>query len=89
MINIENHIVISNSSPRVGKRGRPSLIVDNTKYIVHTLTQSEVVNPWGVEIVWEVLTPVNIIIDSNIPKKFLPPSTANQTVGKRQLCWTM
>ena len=68
IIHIDNHIVISNPSQRVGKGGRPALIVDNTKYLVQNLTQSEIVIPWGVEIVWAVLTPLNTTLDSNIQK---------------------
>ena len=68
IINIDDHIVISNPSQRNGKGGRPALIVDNTKYMVQNLTQSEIIIPWGVEIVWAVLTPFNTTIDSNIQK---------------------
>ena len=68
IIHIDNHIVISNPSQRAGTGGRPALIVDNTQFTVHNLTQSEIVIPWGVEIVWAVLTPLNITVDSNIQK---------------------
>ena len=68
IIQIDDHIVISNPSQRTGKGGRPAIIVDNKKYIVHNLTQSEIIIPWGVEIVWAVLTPLKTTLDSNIQK---------------------
>ena len=68
IINIDDHIVISNPSQRIGKGGRLALVVDNTKYMVHNLTQNEIVIPWGVEMVWAVLTPFNTTLDSEIQK---------------------
>ena len=42
LIKMKDHIVISNPSQRKGKGGRPALIVNNTKYNVQNLTQSEI-----------------------------------------------
>ena len=57
IIKLEDHIVISNPSQRVGKGGRPALIVNNKKFQVHNLTQADIPIPWGVEIVWVIITP--------------------------------
>ena len=56
-IDIDDFEVISNVSQRNGKGGRPAIVVNSKKYHVENLTQSVVSIPWGVEIVWAVLTP--------------------------------
>ena len=68
LISLEDHIVISNPCQRKGKGGRPALIVNFRKFLVHNLTQGEISIPWGVEIVWVVLTPQGVTMDSNIQK---------------------
>ena len=68
IINLEDHIVISNPSQRKGKGGRPALVINNVKYTVQNLTQSEIVIPWGVEIVLAVITPLNVTQESKIQK---------------------
>ena len=60
LIELEGQIVISNPSQIKGKGGRPALVINNRKYLVQNLTQSEISIPWGVEIVWAVITPTNI-----------------------------
>ena len=60
--------MISNPSQRAEKGGRPALIVDNQKFQVHNLTNKEIAIPWGVEMVWAVITPLFITSDSNIQK---------------------
>ena len=61
-------MVISNPSQRRGKGGRPALIVNKTKFQVHNLTQTDITIPWGVEIVWAVLTPLGVTSKSTITK---------------------
>ena len=68
LIKLDNHIVVSNPSQRKGKGGRPALIVNNNKFHVKNLTQTDIEIPWGVEMVWAVLTPLNVTSDSNIQK---------------------
>ena len=67
-INLENHTVISNPYQRTGKGGRPALIIDNRKFQVQDLTNKEITIPWGVEMVWAVITPLTITSDSTIQK---------------------
>ena len=42
LINLEDFIVISNPSQRQGKGGRPALVINNTKYLVKNLTQTDI-----------------------------------------------
>ena len=48
--------------------GRPALIVNQKKFIVQDLTQSVIKVPWGVEVVWALVTPKNIQNCSEIQK---------------------
>ena len=69
LIKMENFEVISNVSQRKGKGGRPAIIVDKTNYDVENITNTGgVVIPWGVEIVWAVLTPKDATNASTIQK---------------------
>ena len=68
IIKLDDHIVISNVHQRRGVGGRPALIVNKNKYIVQNLTQSVIQVPWGVEVVWALVTPKNIHNDSKIKK---------------------
>ena len=40
IINLPNHVIISNPHQRKGIGGRPALIINNNKYHVRNLTQS-------------------------------------------------
>ena len=71
IINLEDHVVISNVHQRQGVGGRPALIINNKKYMVQNLTQCVVQIPWGVKIVWAMITPKNIHNDSKIRKIIL------------------
>ena len=68
VIKIDGYEVISNVYQRTGKGGRPAIIVNTEKYEVENLTNTSIVIPWGVEIVWAVLTPKNVNNTSNIQK---------------------
>ena len=68
IINLEDHIVISNVHQRKGVGGRPALIVNKKKFIVQDLTQSVIKVPWGVKVVWALVTPKNIQNCSEIQK---------------------
>ena len=68
VIDIDDFEVISNVSQRNGTGGRPAIVVNSKKYHVENLTQSVVSIPWGVEIVWAVLTPKNVSNESKIQK---------------------
>ena len=68
IINLPDHIVISNPHQRKGVGGRPALIINKSKYNVRNLTQSLIEIPWGVEATWAILSPKNISSDSTIQK---------------------
>ena len=46
-INLEDHLVISNIYQRVGKGGRPALIINKQKFNVQNLTNTLIDVPWG------------------------------------------
>jgi hypothetical protein len=68
LIKIEDFKVISNVFQRKGKGGRPAIIVNSKKYHIENLTQNVISIPWGVEVVWAVLTPKNVNNSSKIQK---------------------
>ena len=68
IINLEDHIVISNVHQRKTVGGRPALIVNKKKFIVQDLTQSVIKVPWGVEVVWALVTPKSVQNCSQIQK---------------------
>ena len=68
IIKIDNFEIVSNVFQRKGVGGRPAIIVNAKKYQVDNLTQSIISIPWGVEIVWAVITPKNITSSSKIQK---------------------
>ena len=65
---MDDHEVISNVHQRTGKGGRPAILVNTKKYNVENLTNTVVSIPWGVEIVWAVVTPKNVNTKSSIQK---------------------
>ena len=71
IISLEDHIVISNVHQRSGVGGRPALIINRKKFMVQNLTQCAIQIPWGVEMVWAIITPKNIQSDSKIQKIIL------------------
>ena len=68
IIDLPNHVVISNPHQRKGVGGRPALIINNAKYHVKNLTQSLIEIPWGVEATWAIIAPKNLSSDSLIKK---------------------
>ena len=68
LINIEDYEVISKVHQRVGKGGRPAVIVNKKRFKVENLTNTQVSIPWGVEVVWVALTPLNVNNASKIQK---------------------
>ena len=65
LIDEENFTVISNPHQRKGRGGRPLIIADHTKYIVD---KPDISCPWGVEMVWCILSPKNATSVSKIQK---------------------
>ena len=68
IIHLENHIVISNVFQRIGKGGRPALVVNKNKYHVKDITNTIINVKWGVEAVWCLVTPKNVTQNSKIQK---------------------
>ena len=68
IIKLDKHTLISNVHQRTGVGGRPALIINHDKFIVQNLTQSVVQIPWGVEMVWALITPKNWQSDSKIQR---------------------
>ena len=68
LIKIENYSVISNVFQRRGQGGRPAIIANEEKFTVENLTQTAIKIPWGVEVVWAILTPKNVSNSSKIQK---------------------
>ena len=68
VIKIDDFKVISNVHQRTGKGGRPAVIVNTKKFDTENLTNTTVSIPWGVEIVWAVLTPKNVSSTSDVQK---------------------
>ena len=84
MLDLEDHLVVSNVHQRRGKGGRPALIINNRKYHVQNITQSVINIPWGVEVVWAILTPLHTQTDSIVQKIacasiYLPPGRPAQS----------
>ena len=68
VIKIDDFKVISNVHQRTGKGGRPAVIVNTKKFDTENLTNTTVSIPWGVKIVWAVLTPKNVSSTSDVQK---------------------
>ena len=68
VIKIENYSVISNVFQRRGQGGRPAIIANKEKFTVENLTQTAIEIPWGIEVVWAILTPKNVSNASKIQK---------------------
>ena len=71
IIHLEDHIIISNVNQRKEVGGRPALIVKSKNYLVQDLTNSVIQIPWGVEVVWALITPKNVQNDSKIQRIIL------------------
>ena len=68
IVTLEDHTIVSNIFQRKGKGGRPAIIVNNKKFNVQNLTNTLIHIKWGVEVVWCLLTPVNVTPSSKIQK---------------------
>ena len=70
---LASHTVISNlyQRPTKEKRGRPVIIANKEKYRIEHLTNTSIIIPWGVEMVWALLTPKTVSKDP-VPKLFPP-----------------
>ena len=60
VLNMNDYEVISNVYQRTGRGGRPAIVVRKQKFVIENLTNTWVNIPWGIEIVWAILTPKNI-----------------------------
>ena len=86
-IKLEDYVVISNVNQRLGKGGRPALIVNKQKYDVQNITNSIINLPWGVEITWALLTPKHVSNASIIQHTlYLAQYIQNQIQSSKQRC---
>ena len=67
-IDLPNFTVVSNLHQRKEKGGRPALIVNHENFDIEDVTNTVIDVPWGVEIVWAVLTPKNVQKESIIQR---------------------
>ena len=68
IIDIEGVEIISNVHQRKEIGGKPAIIVNKSKFADEDLTNTQVNIPWGVEVVWALLTPKDVGIDSKVQK---------------------
>ena len=68
VIEIENTEIISNPHQRKELCGRPAIVVRKNKFVIEDLTNTQVSIPWGVEIVWALLTPKEVTVNSKVKK---------------------
>ena len=68
IIDLENFTVISSRFQRRGRGGRPAIVVNNSKFHVDNLTQTEVSVPFGVEACLCLLTPAGVNNQSIVKK---------------------
>ena len=68
IIQLEDYQIISNVHQRLGRGGRPALIINTLKYHVDNLTNTSISIPWGIEITWAMLTPKQATSKSIVQK---------------------
>ena len=68
LINIDQFKVISNPFQRKNPGGKPALVINTNKFVVEDPNQTLIDIPWGIEIVWGILTPKNVSNSSKIKK---------------------
>ena len=54
---MEDYVVISNPHQRKTQGGRPAIVVNVKKFNVENLTQTSITIPWGIELIWIILSP--------------------------------
>ena len=68
ILDIDGFQVISNPYQRKGIGGKPALIINTKKFNVINPNQSMISIPWGVEIVWAIITPKQVSNSSKIKR---------------------
>ena len=69
LVQIENYEIISNVHQRQGRGGRPALITNTEHFTVKNLCEDNAISvPYGVEIVWGLLTPKKVTSTSIVKK---------------------
>ena len=63
------------------------VVVNSKKFDVDNLTNTEINIPWGVEIVWAVLTPKNVTNASKIQKIVVASVYCKPDSRKKLYCW--
>ena len=60
--------MISNPFQRSNTGGKPALVINMEKFVIDDPNQTLINIPWGVEIVWSILTPKKVLSSSKIKK---------------------
>ena len=85
IIRLEDFTIISNVYQRRDIGGRPALIIKSNNYTVQNLTNSVIQVPWGVKIVWALITPKNVQNDSKIQRIVLGSIYSKPNSRKKRL----
>ena len=83
ILDIDGFQVISNPYQRKGIGGKPVLIINTKKFNVINPNQSMISIPWGVEIVWAIITPRQVSNYSKI-KRIVLASFYSKPGGKKK-----
>lgn len=87
IIQLDNYKVISNVHQRKGRGGRPAIIANEKLFSVKDLCENnEVEVPFGVEVVWAMLTPKKVSSTSLIKKIAVAAVYSKPKSKKRQKC---
>ena len=82
IIDIENYVIISNPFLRKNSGGKPAIIINSVKFNVE---KPAIDVPWGVEIVWAVLTPKRVTNSSKIKKLIIASFYSKPSSRKKSL----
>ena len=82
VMEIENYVIISNPFLRKNPGGKPALIVNTLMFNVE---KPSINVPWGVEIVWAVLTPKKVTNSSKIKKLIVASFYSKPSSRKKTL----
>ena len=85
VIDIDGFQVISNPFQRKGVGGKPAMIINSKKFNIINPNQSIITIPWGVEIVWAIISPKEVTNSSLIKRIivasfYLKPGSRKKTL---------
>ena len=83
VIDVDGYKVISNPYQRKSVGGKPALMINSKKFNIINPNQSIITIPWGVEIVWAILTPKEVS-NSSLVKKIIVASFYSKPGSKKK-----